>query len=112
MSHDRRKQQKLAAKKAHRASVRTAHLGEKALMRAAAKSVTLQGVRHSMAKQSLGIAADGAPSATDATDNLLNMDLSALAESLGVVVESEGSAEGSESVSGGELYGSEPPAVA
>jgi len=105
MSHDRKKQQKLAAKKARRATVRTAHLGEKVLMREAAKSVTLGGIRNSMAKQSLGIA--GATKAgQDATDSLLNMDLSVVAESLGVV-------EGSESVSeAGELYGSEPPAVA
>lgn len=104
MSHDRKKQQKLAAKKAHRAAVRVAHLGEKALLRAAAKSVSVQGVRNAMAKQSLGIV--GAPKAgVDATDSLLNMDLSAVADSLGVVAESV-------SDDGGELYGSEPPAVA
>lgn len=104
MNHDRKKQQKLAAKKAHRAAVRTAHLGEKVLMREAAKSVTLSGVRNAMAKQSLGIVG-AAKAGQDATDSLLNMDLSVVAESLGVVKESV-----SEGV--GELYGSEPPAVA
>jgi hypothetical protein len=103
-AHDRKKQQKLAAKKAHRADVRRQHLGEKTLMRAAAKSVTLGGVRNAMTKQSLGIKG-AAKAGVDATDSLLNMDLSAVADRLGVVEESV-------SDGGGELYGSEPPAVA
>ena len=104
MSHDRKAQKKLAAKKARRADVRAEHLGIRAVVRASTVQAARRPSGNTFTRRSLGI--DGRKAApTDATDSLLNMDLSAMAEKIGVVAESV-------SEDSGELYGSEPPAVA
>jgi hypothetical protein len=69
VSHDRRKQKKLAEKKARRADVRTVHIALRRAVRDASKAASRQPVP-------TVLGAIGQP--VDATSKLLDMDLSAL----------------------------------